>query len=314
LSALSAAPARPRFGVAQICLAGVLWGTGGLAVQLIRRHAPLSPLTISGYRSAIAALVLVAVALASGRRRQVGRLVRTHPARVAVVGVLTASYQLLYFGAVVAVGVSVSTVVALGLAPVLLSAADALRGRRRPPAGDLLTLGAALAGLVLVAAGSGDGSTGPHPVLGVLAAAGSGATYAAAARIGEPLAARADPLVLATAATCFGALALAPVAAVLGVSTGAAVATAQPAALAWLGYLGAVTMALAYGLLYAGLRTTPARAAVLATLLEPVTAAVAATVVLGEHLGAPGIAGAVLILLALASLGRAAKPVATPPP
>ena len=36
--------------------------------------------------------------------------------------------------------------------------------------------------------------------------------------------------------------------------------------------LGALTMALAYGLLYAGLRTTTGSAAVVATLVEPVTA------------------------------------------
>jgi DME family drug/metabolite transporter len=73
-------------------------------------------------------------------------------------------------------------------------------------------------------------------------------------------------------------------------------------------------MALAYAMFYAGLRTTPGNAAVLATLLEPVTAAVAAAVVLGERLSAIGIAGTLLILAALASLGsRSAAPPAPGP-
>jgi DME family drug/metabolite transporter len=61
-------------------------------------------------------------------------------------------------------------------------------------------------------------------------------------------------------------------------------------------------MALAYGLFYAGLRTTRSGAAVVATLLEPVTAAVAAAVLLGERLGALGIVGSALILAAVAGL------------
>lgn len=63
-------------------------------------------------------------------------------------------------------------------------------------------------------------------------------------------------------------------------------------------------MALAYGLFYAGLRTVAGSAAVIATLLEPVTAALAAAVWLDESLGAVGIVGMALILLAVAGLGR----------
>ena len=73
----------------------------------------------------------------------------------------------------------------------------------------------------------------------------------------------------------------------------------DPAALLILLYLGAITMALAYGLLYAGLRTTTSSTAVVATLLEPVTAAAMAALFLGEALRAAGVVGSLLILLAL---------------
>ncbi|MEU4451011.1 DMT family transporter [Nocardioides sp. NPDC023903] len=71
---------------------------------------------------------------------------------------------------------------------------------------------------------------------------------------------------------------------------------------AWLVYLGVATMALAYGRLYAGLRTTPSSAATVASLMEPVAASVAAAAVLGERLAAPAVAGVVLILIAVAGL------------
>ncbi|MFA6576507.1 MAG: DMT family transporter, partial [Nocardioides sp.] len=73
---------------------------------------------------------------------------------------------------------------------------------------------------------------------------------------------------------------------------------------------GVLTMALAYGLLYAGLRTTPGSSAVIATLLEPVTAAIVAALFLDERIGALGVAGAVLILVAVAGLRE--EPVVPP--
>ena len=75
-------------------------------------------------------------------------------------------------------------------------------------------------------------------------------------------------------------------------------------------------MALAYGLFYAGLRTVPGSAAVIATLLEPVTAAVVARCGWTSRLGVAGIVGTALILLAVAGLGRRereAAPPAVPP-
>jgi DME family drug/metabolite transporter len=99
-------------------------------------------------------------------------------------------------------------------------------------------------------------------------------------------------------ATTAGAVGLVPVA----LAGGGPFVTSDPATLGVLAYLGVFTMALAYGLFYAGLRTTRSGAAVVATLLEPVTAAIAAGVVLGERLGPAGIVGSVLILAAVAGL------------
>ena len=80
--------------------------------------------------------------------------------------------------------------------------------------------------------------------------------------------------------------------------------TADPVALAWLVYLGALTMALAYVLLYSGLRVVAPSTAVTASLVEPVTAAVVAAVVLDESLGPVAVVGILLVLGAVAGLGR----------
>ena len=296
-----------RVGLLHVSLAGVLWGTGGLTVQLVRDVTPMSPLTLSVYRMVIAAAVLGAAVLVVHRGAQLRAVLADRPGHAVAVGCGTAAYQALYFGAVVTAGVTVATVVALGLAPVLLTVSDAVLERRRIPLSRLVVLGAALAGLVLVT--GVPGATGAGSGTGVLLATASGTTYALTTALGRPLAQRTDPLVLTAATTTIGALLLAAVAVL--VRPAGPVVTTDPAAVAGLLYLGVFTMALAYALLYAGLRTTPGSVAVVASLLEPVTAAVAAALVLGERLGPAGIAGTVLIVLAVAGLGRAGgRPVA----
>jgi drug/metabolite transporter, DME family len=302
-----------RWGLLQICLAGVLWGTGGLGVQLIRRHEPMSVVTISAWRMLLAAVVLITVVVVLRQLASVRALLRAEPWRAVAVGTGTALYQAFYFGSVVSVGVTVSTVVSLGLAPVLLTVLDALRRGQRPSRGRLLVLAAALGGLLLVSATSGSGDTGPRPLLGVLLALGSGTAYAAATELGRPLAQVAGPLALTTTTTTVGTLFLMPFGLLAALGPDRLVTT-DPVAVTGLVYLGVVTMALAYGLLYAGLRTTTGSSAVVATLLEPVTAAVAAAIFLDERLGALGVAGTLLILAAVAGLGGEEEPVSIPPP
>lgn len=298
-----------RTGLVQVCLAGVLWGTGGLAVQVVRDVVPMSVLVISAWRMGIAALVLAAALLLTRQAAGVRTLLRTRPGYAALVGTGTAAYQALYFGSVVNAGVTVATVVSLGLAPVLLTVGEAVRDRRVPDAGHLLVLGAALTGLLLVSGTAHAGAGGANPTLGVLLAIASGAAYALTTALGRPLAQVTSPLALTTTTTTVGALVLLPLAG-LSAAAGSPVLTADPVAVGTLVYLGVMTMALAYGLLYAGLRTTTGSAAVIATLLEPVTAALVAAAFLDERLGAAGIVGTLLILLAVAGLGR--KPVVPP--
>ena len=289
---------RSRWGLVQVSLAGVLWGTGGLVMQLIRDREPLSVLTVSAWRMLLAALaLLLALALARGYA-DVTALLRRSPGTAIFVGCCTGAYQALYFAAVLAVGVTVSTVVALGLAPTLLTLAESMRARRLPSLARVLPLVAALVGLVLVSASAGLATTGPQPVLGMLLAAASGSTYAAATAVGRPLTASAGPLALTAVTSTAGAVLLLP----LALAGGGPYLPCSPEVTGLLVYLGVATLAVAYALLYAGLRTVSGAAALIATLLEPVTAAVLAAALLGERLALVGIVGAAFILLAVAGL------------
>lgn len=299
-------------GLVEVAVASVLWGTGGLAVQLVREVEPMSPVTISAWRMALAAAVLLVALLLLRRGGELVDLARTQPARLLAVGVGTAAYQGFYFVSVTQVGVAVSTVVSLGLAPVLLTVAEAVRHRRAPATGRLVVLAAALVGLLLVSVAGHASSTGPDPVAGVLLAVASGTTYALTTVAGGSISRTSSPLALTTGMTLVGAAVLLPCLALVdGPRT-----TGDPAALAWLAYLGVLTMALAYVLLYSGLRVVAPSTAVTASLVEPVTAAVVAAVVLQEALGPAAVVGILLVLGAVAGLGRpsaAAGPVLPEP-
>jgi DME family drug/metabolite transporter len=290
-------------GLLQVCAAGVLWGTGGLVVSILHERDGLGAMTVSGWRMALAAATLIAFSAATGRTRIASRTVRAHPSLVVALGCGTAAYQALYFVSVLLVGVSVATVVSLGLAPVLAAAWEHAHARTRPTGREIAVLAAALLGLVLISATAGDGSggSGDNPILGLVLAVASGATYAATTVLGHTLAQRVDPVALTTCTTGVGALVLAPF---LGVAAagGQPVGSAAPSSWALLVYLGVATMALSYGLLYAGLRTTSGSAATVATLVEPLTAALLAALLLGERLPWPAVVGGLLILAAVAAL------------
>lgn len=292
-----------RIGLLQVCAAGVLWGTGGLVVSVLHERDGFGAMTASAWRMALAAVVLVGFSAVTGRWSRVRQTLRAHPLAAVLVGSGTAAYQGLYFVSVLMVGVSVATVVSLGLAPVLAAGWEHLVERTRPSGREVLVLAAALAGLVLIGrtAGRGADTPGDDPGLGLALAVLAGATYAATTVLGHALAKRVDPVALTTCATAAGAIVLLPFLAVAG-ARGEPVLTSDPVSLGLLVYLGVVTMALSYGLLYAGLRTTPGSAATVATLVEPLSAALLAAVLLGERLPWPALVGGAAILTAVVAL------------
>ncbi|GLZ58219.1 DMT family transporter [Micromonospora sp. NBRC 107095] len=295
LPAASAARHAARSGLIQITVTGVLWGTTGVAVQLLREGTGLSPVSIGFHRLAIAALVLLACT--AGRLRTIASTLRAAPVPLLLTGVGLGLYQALYFAAVAWAGVSVATIVSLGLAPVLAAAWESVHARRLPGPLRLGTLVAAVAGLVLITGATGQpGAAAPAPLLGLLAAAGSGLGYAVTTLISRQVSQRTAPMTLTTISTAVGALTLAPFALVAGVDLPVRLDT-----VALLLHLGVVTTAVAYALFYAGLRTTPGSVAAVLTLLEPLTAAALAVALLREPLPLPVIVGGVLLLTAVAA-------------
>jgi DME family drug/metabolite transporter len=299
---------RARAGLLAISAGALLWGTTGVAVRIIGDRSGLGPVPIGCYRLLIAALVC---GLAFGRRGfgEFGRMWASHRWRLIGAGVGLGGYQALYFIGVADVGVSVATLVSLGIAPVVLTVTAAVRTRRRPASAATVTVVAALAGLATICVSSGGaGGDGPHPVIGILASVGSGLGYAATTELNRRLAVGGQPLLLTAASSAIGGLVLLPIALPIGMAL-----PHDGVSLFWLGYIGVVPTVLAYWLFYSGLRSVTADAAGVLTLLEPLAATVLAAVALGETLPVAGWCGAALLLAAIAGL-YARAPAAEPAP
>ena len=307
---LSARPsARARLPLAQLCAAGLLWGTGGAAGSVLQARTDLTPVATGFWRLAVAAALLLAWHLLAGRVGALRVPARDLP-RVVAVGLLLALFQACYFAAVGRLGVAVATLLTLGSAPLLVAATTAVRARRLPAGRTQAALLTALLGLGCVVLGgdAGAGGTGGVSPTGVGLALTSGAGFAAMTLVSRGLSAQVRPLTSVTGAATVGALALAVPATLAGpVLPGVA-----PADLALLAYLGSGPTARASGLYLSGLRRAEPTVAALAALLEPVTATVVATALLGERLTAVAVLGGVLVLVAIAleasGTGRQERP------
>jgi drug/metabolite transporter, DME family len=284
-----------RRGFLLVVLAALCWGTSGVSGRIVADRTDLGPLDIAWHRMAVGAVVLlIGTALTRRRSRTPTVVTRATAVRLVLIGAGLAAYQLAYFAAVATAGVSIATLVALGLAPLLIAVGAALLGHGRPDRATLVALAVALTGLVLLVGISAGADTGTTVVLGALMAVGSALGYAVVTLAGGGVPA-GIPVTLAGFAG--GALLLTPVAMVMGIRS-----TTEPGALAVLLYLGVVPSALAYAMFFAGLKTVPGAVASIVTLLEPLTATALATAFLGERLSPGALAGGVLVLAAVAGL------------
>src|SRR5215207_9591370 len=129
----------PARGFLLVVLAALCWGTSGITGDVVADRTGLDPLDIAWHRMAVGAAVLLAVHLA--RRRGPGSPLDPGLRwRLVGVGAGLAVYQSAYFAAVATAGVSIATLVSLGLAPLLVAVGAAVLGHGRPDRPTVLAL------------------------------------------------------------------------------------------------------------------------------------------------------------------------------
>ncbi|MGF1661726.1 MAG: EamA family transporter [Kineosporiaceae bacterium] len=281
----------PARGSLLLVGAAVLWGTAGTAAALGAPGA--DPASVAAVRLVGGGLLLAAAAAPATRSAVAAVLRGVTGCRAlwwAAAGIAAVvGYQVFFFQAVAAVGVTRGTLVALGSAPVLTGLLWWLITRRAPGGRWTLATAVAVAGLVLLV---GAGAGGVWAAWPALAAGACYAVYAA----GSATLIRAGLPAGGVMGVLFGGGALILVPVLLASPPGWA-ATAGGAAAA--AYLAVATLAVAYLLFGYALRRISAAEAATLSLAEPVTAALLGVLVLGESLTASGWVGVALVALGL---------------
>ncbi|MEV5630544.1 DMT family transporter [Micromonospora tulbaghiae] len=299
-------------GTLYILMAAIAWGTGGAAAAVLYDTSGLGPVAVSFWRFAGGVLLLAAGHLT--RRRHPARTeVVSTPSRhrwreVVTTGVGLAVYQTAYFAAVGYAGLAVATMVTLGAGPILIALGSRLTiGERLGRTGGV-TVVTALVGLVLLL-GAGSAGSAPAPALGLACALLSAGGYAAVTLLNRKLGREGSGQTSLLGGFAVGMLCLLPLALLEGILPTAGDAR-QTAGL--LAFLAVAPTAVAYTLFFAGLASVRATAASVIALVEPVTAALIAVLLLDERLTATAVLGSVVLLAAVVTLMLGEPGPATP--
>lgn len=273
--------------------AAVLFGTTGTAQEL--GPAGTTPLGVGTLRIVIGSIALWVFARSWPTRS----ILASHRSAIVLGGIGVAIYQPAFFAGTARSGVALGTIVAIGSAPVFAGLIEWGRDRRAPGRWWMAATSVTIIGGALLVFSGEAGAR--YDIIGLAGSLLAGLGYATYATVAKSM---IDGGVGSTVALAWpftiGAVILA----------GVLIIVPQP--LEWvttrsgvimLVHLGVFTVGLAYVLYGWGLRAMPTSTAVTLTLAEPLTAALAGIIILGERLGVIGIVGAVLVVTGLVMVG-----------
>ena len=278
-----------RAGIA-VLGAAALFGTSATSQAILVPDAP--PAAVADLRLIVGSLGLIAVVWWRFGPRVLTGLWR-RPI-IWVMGVFVASYQACFFIGAHRTGVAIGTLASLALAPFLAGLLGWALREGAPGWVWAASTVVAVIGLAFLTLGS----AGRADPLGILAAAGAGASYAVYTVLGARLS-RLGEHPSAVLATSFsvGAILLLPTVVIAGTWW------LTPQGIAMVLWLGLIATTVAYLLFGVGLAVLqPGHIATL-NLAEPVVATILGVLLLGERLPVAGWIGCILIIIALAMLG-----------
>ena len=275
-------------GIGWTVAATALFGTIGTARAL---GPDSSSWSVGAIRMLFAGSLLLVVALAAVGQQALSAALRRPEAWVGAV--TQALFQVTFLSAVPLTGVVVSTLVAIGSAPVFAGLIARTRSRAW-----IVATALAVAGVVLLTIGHGDTEFAARGVWLSLGAGASYAVYIAATRRAVHDGVSTPGLTAAVFA--LAGLMMAPA---LLFTDNAWAVTGSGAAMVV--YLILVPTCVAYLILARGLRSIPAPHAQTIGLTEPLVATLLGVVVVGETLAAVGVVGAVLVVGGLVVLALA---------
>jgi len=284
--------AKARHGLLLLLLSAILWGTVGVVIQALYELSATNPLSVAFLRLALSLPALfLACQLTLGK--QAFKVAPRYLWLMLLIGAMTALYQVCYFAAIARIGVAAATLITLCTAPVWVAILALILLKERLTTGVCLSGSCAVVGTILLVDVQTPTTMQSNSIFGILLALSSSSFYALVVLSSRTLAGKCHPLQSLTVGFSAGTLILLPFA----LGTGLVISYSGWSWLLLL-YLGIVPTALAYLLYFSGIRHTTATIASIATLLEPLTATILAWWFFGEQLGAFGLLGAAMLLIA----------------
>lgn len=278
-----------RTGALFIILAGGLWGTIGVVTQWLSAEG-LSAISTAFWRFSMAALLLLAYSIRKTGWSGLFSLPRRDIALVAANGFFLAASQTTYMAAIPLAGVTISTLITICAAPLVVVAFGLLTGGNRPNGVILVALTAALVGTGLLLLDSDGASGATDLATGTVFSLIAAVTYAGVVLCGHRLTKGRDSLHINTLSFAIGALMLGAIGVFTGlqapISTGGWVLAV---------YMGVFPSVIAYGIFLVGMRAVSAEVASILTLTEPLAAALLAALIFAEALTIAGWVGAALM-------------------
>lgn len=288
-------------GFLPVCIGAALWGTVGIASEWLYRIDDISPFDIGFYRLAISSLPLALYCL-SKRGMPAFHFPRNRWPVVILLGAAMAFYQIAFFTAVDRAGVTLATLIAICVAPLLVVIFSRIVWaepitRRITHA---LVIGLIGTTLIIGFPGHSAGFKGQSLGDGMAWAFAAALSYAIFVLCSRTLAVTHEAFELIAVGFGIGAILLFP----LVVGAGHVFVPSSVQSMAGVLFIGLVPTALAYTLYFTGIRRITATSASIVSLIEPFTAAVLAWLIFDERLGYMGILGGVALLVSVSLLAR----------
>lgn len=290
------------FGLGLVMLAAALWATVGVAVQMTPGAAAIPDSLLAALRTGIAGPTLL-MFWAFGTRDRLSRLRGLSLRPLAVFALSSALFQICLFRSFAQLGVTVAVFLTVCLPPVLAWTWAALRGAEGLTRHATLALALAVVGIALVSTTEGGGGT----VIGVSGLANAvlaAAAFVAMSLAANQLARRLPAPLVAGAGLSLSAVVLLAVALVSGARVQAGLADVSLVRLgALVAYLGLLPTALAYLCYCAGIsRCRTPVVGLVASMIEPLLAAILAALLLGERILPSTTAGCAVLMAAMVLL------------
>lgn len=288
-------------GLLLLVLAAILWGTVGVTSGIINRVQTTPAFTIGFLRLAFSSPFLLAIAF-STVRHNFFRLTKRDWLLVALMGSVTAAYQLLYFTAIPLASVTLVVVVALCSSPIIVAVLSIFVFKERLTKRLLVALALALFGTSLLAFGGNSNGDffKPEYLLGALLALGAGFAYSSFVVLSKLTTQHSQLSAVQAMSLAFtiGALIMLP----LAVFSGNLQLNLDWQVWAGTSYLGVVPTGIAYIIYMFGIRRATATSATITTLLEPAVAAFLSWLLLGETLSLLSLFGVIMLIGGVALL------------